>query len=225
MGDRTAFQVYVYDCPEDQREAVAKILAEMSSEEAENVPAFKVVDETRTSDGKPITRRYMGDPLTVATYPKLEQAEAHVARLPEGEDRYSIEEIEWPAIGERYMDPEMSCGSADEYAGNLMEAAPGASFVLWEDPAYQWLGDLRAYAPDLGLFAAQCDADGNPTLMPGQIREAVAAAQDAVRAALAARHECTEEEAVIDAVLAEIDKATGKAWLDRFFPPGEPHLA
>ena len=32
----------------------------------------------------------------------------------------------------------------------VRDTAPGASFVLWEDPTGSALGDLQAYAPRLG---------------------------------------------------------------------------
>lgn len=244
MGDCTAFQVYVYDCPEDQRQAVGEILAGMHSEEARNVTAYAVRDDTRTADGKPITRRYTGDTLTVATFPAepadgetsgqaddraQEEALAYVATLPGDADRYSIESVGLVTVGDRYLNPDMSCGSADTYADNLMEAAPGASFVLWEDPKYEWLGDLRAYAPDLGPYAAECDANGTPVLSPGEIRDVVAGAREAVQAALDPCMELDTDEIraqyAVDVILAEIDKATGRAWLDRAFPPGQPRLS
>jgi len=73
-----------------------------------------------------------------------------------------------------YMDPEASCGSADELAGQL-EDVPGISFTVWEDPAYEWLGSVRAYTPDLGSYAAECTADGTPVLEYGQIAAVIAA--------------------------------------------------
>lgn len=51
-------------------------------------------------------------------------------------------------------------GTAGTIAAELREAAPGCSFVVWEDPKYQWLGSLEAYTPALGRFSADCDSDG-----------------------------------------------------------------
>lgn len=237
MGDRTAFQVYVIDCPEDQRRAVGEILAEIQSEDAGNVPAYVVYDETRTTDGQPITRRYTGDPLTVATFPAdpaegeteeqakeraLTAAGEYVASLPDGSERYTVDRVELVTIGEMYMQPEMSCGSAQEYGNRIMEAAPGASFVLWEDPKYEWLGDLVAYAPDLGVYSSECDANGTPVKFPSELREIVAGARDAVQSALdpvmTLTGDAERARIAVDVILAEIDKATGRAWLDRAFP-------
>lgn len=244
MGDRTAFQVYVIDCPEDQRRAVAEILDDMQSEDAGNVAAYAVYDETRTADGKPITRRYTGDPLTVAMFPAdpadgeteqqakeraLTAAGEYVATLPDGAERYTIDRVELATIGEMYMNPEMSCGSADEYHARLMEAAPGASWVLWEDPKYEWLGSMNAYAPDLGEYGSECDANGQPVKFPGELREIVAGCRDAVQVALDPVTELDADadraQLAINVVLAAIDHATGRAWLDRAFPPGEPRPA
>ena len=112
MGDRTYFQVHVYDCPEDQREAARLVIA---------------------------------DYVTAA-------AEDHVLDLTEG-----------------YTEEEISCGSADELAPRLEEAAPQCSFVLWEDPKYEWLGSIRAYTPALGSFAADCDASGQPVFTLSEV--------------------------------------------------------
>ena len=58
-------------------------------------------------------------------------------------------------------------GSASDIAGELIAAAPGVSFVLWEDPAYQWLGTLEAHAPGLGDYSAECDSDGRCVRLHG----------------------------------------------------------
>lgn len=60
-------------------------------------------------------------------------------------------------LGARYSNLEISCGSADEMAARL----PGdVIWSLWEDPRYEWLGSLHYNHPDLGEFAAECDAAG-----------------------------------------------------------------
>jgi hypothetical protein len=112
MGDRTYFQVHIYDCPEDQREAARRVIA---------------------------------DYVTAAD-------EDDVLHLTEG-----------------YTEDEVSCGSADELAPRLEQAAPGCSFVLWEDPKYEWLGSIRAYTPALGSFAADCDASGQPVFTLSEV--------------------------------------------------------
>jgi hypothetical protein len=73
------------------------------------------------------------------------------------------------SLTEPYTDHAASCGTADDLAAELTRAAPGASFVLWEDPAYSWLGSLQAYTPALGAFSADCDADGNVVFTIGEV--------------------------------------------------------
>lgn len=65
------------------------------------------------------------------------------------------------AIGETYGDNE---GSLDT------NETPGATFVTWVDPAYEYSGALTMYAPDLGRFDSACDADGNPTITAYDVR-------------------------------------------------------
>jgi Protein of unknown function (DUF3145) len=111
MSDRTNFQVYVYECPEDQREAAAAAITDIYDP-----------DEGSTDD------------------------------LAEGITVY-----------------EARVGTADEVAAKLREAAPGASFYLWEDPCYEWLGDMYAYTPELGIFTAACDSYGEPVFKLSEV--------------------------------------------------------
>lgn len=46
----------------------------------------------------------------------------------------------------------------------LMEAAPEVSFTVYEEPAYDWLGEIFVYVPHLGVFPASCDNSGTPLL-------------------------------------------------------------
>jgi len=90
-------------------------------------------------------------------------------------------------LNQPYTEDQARCGSAEELAAELREAAPGASFVLWEDPAYEWLGSLQAYTPELGEFAGECDADGQVVaVLAGILAEIDKVAGDAaaIRAAL-----------------------------------------
>jgi hypothetical protein len=65
-------------------------------------------------------------------------------------------------LGERYGIDETQLDRYAEIAGILMTRAPGATFVIWNDPKYEWLGGLMAYAPDLGAWSHDCDAEGTP---------------------------------------------------------------
>lgn len=69
-----------------------------------------------------------------------------------------------PPVGEllinsAYTDVEISAGTLDTWASALAET--GATFLAWEEPDYEFLGDYFANTPELGLFAASCDANGS----------------------------------------------------------------
>ncbi|WP_026820054.1 DUF3145 family protein [Arthrobacter castelli] len=68
-----------------------------------------------------------------------------------------------------YRDTEGPCGSADEIATQLQLTAPDASWQVWEDPKYEWLGSLCRFTPGLGLWTAPCDADGCPVFTDQQV--------------------------------------------------------
>jgi hypothetical protein len=56
---------------------------------------------------------------------------------------------------------EVSCGWVDEIdTDELVAAAPGAIWELWEDPKYEWLGHWLGYSPATGVISGECDADG-----------------------------------------------------------------
>ena len=196
MGDRTPFTCYIYACPDDERAAAAEVLAGIPIDYGmgdEPPPRYVVTDDTLNADGKPIKRGQ--DALTLGYFATREAAAAHVASLPgASDDRYSVDEVADITLTERYADSEMSCGSADEHADNLIAAAPGCSFVLWEDPKYEWLGSVEAYTPELGRFTAECDANGTPVLTPEAIKAMIDKAAD------------------LDALREAMARATGAAW-------------
>jgi hypothetical protein len=103
-------------------------------------------------------------------------------------------------LGVPYTDDQGVCGHASEIAVELVAGAPGASFIVWEDPAYQWLGVVCIYTPELGLYEQDCDADGEPQLS-GQ----------AILAVLDRVEQATPEATLAD-VRAAIDQATGRPW-------------
>ncbi|WP_347956138.1 DUF3145 family protein [Gordonia aichiensis] len=74
-------------------------------------------------------------------------------------------------LGEKYVDAEARCGSAEEVASRLHEAAPDASWECWEDPKYEWLGNLYQFTPELGLFTAECDGEGQPRFTASEVRQ------------------------------------------------------
>jgi hypothetical protein len=59
----------------------------------------------------------------------------------------------------RYMDQEVPVGTSNDLTKALIEKAPGASFVVWEDPSTEGLGGLHAYTPALGHFGGEYGAD------------------------------------------------------------------
>lgn len=73
-------------------------------------------------------------------------------------------------IGDSYTVDEIRCGTAEEVADELRVRAPGASWVCWEAPKYEWLGDLYRFTPELGVFTAECDGDGEPRFPPFHIQ-------------------------------------------------------
>ena len=139
MSDRTSFQVHVYACPEDQREAALGALTEAMGEPDEGEPG------------------------------ELEMMTCY----------------------------EISVGTGADLSAELVKVAPGASFLMWEDPAYQWLGDLYAYTPELGMFTCACDADGTPVMNASQVTRVI---------------EATGGNA--EQITEAIYKAMGDPWLD-----------
>jgi len=163
MGDTTAFQAYIYACPDDQRAAAGAIMDESRWDSVRNLQRYAVIDNTLNSDGKPIRRGQ--DPLQVSIHKSEEAAAAAIVALPGNTDdpaRYDIEPVGIVNLDRGYSNWDISLGSADHYASWLVDAAPGCSFVIWEDPKYEYLGSLFAYTPELGMFSAECDADGTP---------------------------------------------------------------
>ncbi|MFG1857447.1 DUF3145 family protein [Actinomadura geliboluensis] len=72
-------------------------------------------------------------------------------------------------LGLSYMNNELVCGSAAEIAEALQQAAPDASWELWENPDRTSLGDLYRFTPALGLWSAACSAEGNALFTSTQI--------------------------------------------------------
>jgi hypothetical protein len=72
----------------------------------------------------------------------------------------------------RYGWDELALGSISDIASALIEAAPGATFHAWEDPKYEYPGGVVMYAPDLGRFDADCDANGQPYVTAWQVQQA-----------------------------------------------------
>ncbi len=62
-------------------------------------------------------------------------------------------------LGRGYIHSEISVGSSAEIAAALPS---DAAWKVWEDPKYEHLGEVHLNHPDLGVFVADCDAQGRP---------------------------------------------------------------
>jgi hypothetical protein len=104
MSDRTYAQIFIYDCPEEQR---ADLLDALS-------PTFGPIDSTN-----------------------------------------------WDAIPMQFVVDETPCGVIEVDAPGWAKAAPGATWVAWEDPKFEWLG-TAAYCLGGKVVVFTCDAEGKP---------------------------------------------------------------
>lgn len=93
-------------------------------------------------------------------------------------------------LGLSYMDYETTCGSSAEIAKHLQEVAPGASWTVWEDPAYEWLDKINMFTPELGLFTAECSTEGDAVFTADEILtiESRCSSRDALKTELGFDH-------------------------------------
>lgn len=104
---------------------------------------------------------------------------------------------------------QITLGTAGKIAARLREAAPGCSFVLWEDPASEWRGSLEAYTPALGAFSADCDSDG---VVVCTLTEAIQVIRDATDHTLVIDGKPAGYWAAQETLLAAFGKAMGGPW-------------
>lgn len=78
---------------------------------------------------------------------------------------------EWgPEFGDLFDDTvvveEAVLGSiADQdIPGKLIELDPTIVFCIWQDPKYEYLGDVAMHTPELGTYLGPCDASANVVL-------------------------------------------------------------
>lgn len=90
---------------------------------------------------------------------------------PEAQPRPGAAEL---LLDEGYRNVEVRCGSADQVAAALREL-DGVVFYLWEDPKYEWLGDVHIEVPDAGSFDANCDAAGQPLFTAAEAKARLSA--------------------------------------------------
>ena len=87
-------------------------------------------------------------------------------------------------LGEIYTDRSVTGTASQEIAEALIEAAPGATFIVWTDPAYEWLGAMVRYTPELGRHDADCTAEGSAVFAEQEICDALAKGREALDALL-----------------------------------------
>ena len=69
-------------------------------------------------------------------------------------------------MGRGYIHSDISVGSCAEIAAALPAEA---AWKVWEDPKYEHLGEVHLNHPDLGVFVADCDAQGHPVFTSEEI--------------------------------------------------------
>lgn len=69
-------------------------------------------------------------------------------------------------LGRGYIRAEAPVGTS----GQIAKALPtDAAWKVWEDPAYEHLGEVHLNHPDLGVFVSDCDAQGRPVFNSGEV--------------------------------------------------------
>jgi hypothetical protein len=138
--------------------------------------------------------------MTDRTYLKC-----HVYDCPEDQQEAARAALEqWGSWGEYVDDPEspvdgmttsidVPCDTVPDIAAALRLAAPGASWVTWEEPATTGPGRAIAFTPALGQHDGECDRSGE-TLIGRSAFEA-----------LRAQHSG-------EALLTALDTALGGPW-------------
>lgn len=81
-------------------------------------------------------------------------------------------------IGTPYTDRKVAGDASADLARDLMQAAPGVSFTVWTDPAYDFQGLLMRYTPELGLHQADCDINGQAIFTGDEVMRALRADHD-----------------------------------------------
>jgi hypothetical protein len=121
--------------------------------------------------------------------------QAHIYDCPPGQLWYVVRTLrnlglhrEYPSsemagqLDERWLREEARDDSAYQLAEALQEAAPGASWYLWQEPQAGELGDLYAFTPRLGLFHGACDGAGGVVIGREEARKILAGGRDIDRA-------------------------------------------
>lgn len=110
--------------------------------------------------------------LSVTDCPEDQRAAllAAVEELDMGSEAYdSPEDTTAPLLSWGWNDAQLDLN--ETIAAALIEAAPGATFTTYAEPAYEYPGCVTMYAPDLGRFDGVCDADGVPYVTATELRK------------------------------------------------------
>ena len=83
--------------------------------------------------------------------------------VPGPSDQRSLE------FGRGYIHSDISVGSSAEIAAALPAEAAWKVWEVWEDPKYEHLGEVHLNHPDLGVFVADCDAQGRPVFTSEEV--------------------------------------------------------
>lgn len=70
----------------------------------------------------------------------------------------------------------VGCGRC--IANGTINVRADLAYTVHEDPLYEWMGSLVAYAPGLPLFSSECDADGSPVVSTSTVVALVNKATD-----------------------------------------------
>lgn len=76
-------------------------------------------------------------------------------------------------LGLTYFNSEIPVGSTYEVSLRLREYAPDTSWHLWEDPKFEWMGDVYLFTPEYGLFVADSNAAGEAIFTAPEIRKMI----------------------------------------------------
>lgn len=81
-------------------------------------------------------------------------------------------------LGLTYFNSQIPVGSTNTVSLQLREYAPDTSWHLWEDPKFEWMGDVHLFTPEYGLFVANSDASGEAIFTAPEIRKMLDACDD-----------------------------------------------
>lgn len=128
-------------------------------------------------------------PVTLNVHDALPEAYARaVASVFDNHTGYDYADdktiTELTQLGATWLNADdISLGTAKGIADDLMALVTGGAatklaplrfgFTVWQEPKYEYPGSLYRCFPGEALFAANCDADGNVTVVADEVRAAI----------------------------------------------------